>query len=513
MVIFSQRRTFTYFVLVFMIIVLVLALLFAMGGKAQAASHPLTLLSTDPYTNATSQHKTEVEPDTLAFGQTIVSAFQVGRFFNGGASNIGFATSINGGTTFTHGFLPGTTDKATPPGPYARASDASVAFDPKHNVWIISWLGIFETGNPAVPTNVDVEVSRSTDGGHTWSNPIAVATHTAATNYDKNWSVCDTTPTSPFYGQCYTEFDDNGQGDLVLMSTSRDGGLTWGAPQPTADSTHGLGGQPVVQPSGKVIVPLVDFDLSPFFAFMIGSFTSTDGGTTWSSTVLVSEVDFHAPNGNLRADVPLPSAEMDASGKVYVAWSDCRFESGCAASDIVFSSSPDGVSWTAVKRIPIDRVGSGVDHFLPGLAVDRATVGGAAHLALVYYYYPNTNCTPATCQLNVGFVSSDNAGARWTRAEQLAGPMTMSWLPNTTQGFMVGDYFSTSIAAHSDNATPVFMVAHAPTGVVFDQATYTTAESLSRLLLAAPPLTVGNDQALASSKSLKRVNNRSLTLR
>src|SRR5438309_4588173 len=69
----------------------------------------LVLLSTDPYTNPTSQHQTEVEPDTFAFGNTVVSAFQVGRFFDGGASNIGFATSTDGGNSFAKGFLPGTT--------------------------------------------------------------------------------------------------------------------------------------------------------------------------------------------------------------------------------------------------------------------------------------------------------------------------------------------------------------------------------------------------------------------
>src|SRR3989442_1314569 len=99
-------------------------------------------LSSDPYTNATSQHATELEPDTYAFGSTIVSAFQVGRFFNGGASNIGFATSTNGGSSWTSGFLPSSTVFATPAGAYARASDPTVAFDARHNVWLISWLGI-----------------------------------------------------------------------------------------------------------------------------------------------------------------------------------------------------------------------------------------------------------------------------------------------------------------------------------------------------------------------------------
>jgi len=34
---------------------------------------------------STSQHGTEVEPDTFAFGSTIVAAFRVGRSFDGGA--------------------------------------------------------------------------------------------------------------------------------------------------------------------------------------------------------------------------------------------------------------------------------------------------------------------------------------------------------------------------------------------------------------------------------------------
>src|SRR5512142_2845158 len=76
---------------------------------AAAANVPLVQISTDPFTNPTSQHATEVEPDTFAFGSTIVSAFQVGRFFSGGASDIGFATSTNGGRTWRPGFLPRTT--------------------------------------------------------------------------------------------------------------------------------------------------------------------------------------------------------------------------------------------------------------------------------------------------------------------------------------------------------------------------------------------------------------------
>jgi len=59
------------------------------AGTTASAAVSLTRVSVDIYTDAQAQHRTEVEPDVFAFGSTIVSAFQVGRVFGGGASNIG----------------------------------------------------------------------------------------------------------------------------------------------------------------------------------------------------------------------------------------------------------------------------------------------------------------------------------------------------------------------------------------------------------------------------------------
>src|ERR671924_123390 len=119
------------------LVALILSLASTMASTVTSYAAGLTQISSDPYSNTDSNHKTQVEPDTFAFGNTIVAAFQSGRFFDGGASNIGFATSTNGGETWTHGFLPGTTVFATPPGPskYHRTSDPSVAYDAKHKVW------------------------------------------------------------------------------------------------------------------------------------------------------------------------------------------------------------------------------------------------------------------------------------------------------------------------------------------------------------------------------------------
>ncbi|MFL5662228.1 MAG: sialidase family protein [Ktedonobacteraceae bacterium] len=296
---------------------------------------------------------------------------------NGESSNIGFATSTNGGSTWTHDFLPGTTTFATPPGTYDRVSDPSVAYDAFHKVWLISYLGLLDANPSVAPSAPAVLVSRSTDGGLTWGNPIQVNSAGGTNNQDKNWTVCDVTATSPFYGHCYTEWDDNGNGNIVQMSTSIDGGLTWGTRKSTANNATVIGGQPLVQPNGTVIVPIENANETALLAF-----TSTNGGASWNSTITVTTVNHHTDAGSIRSG-SLPTAEIDGSGKVYVVWSDCRFERSCRANDLVMTTSTNGTSWSAVTRVPIDARGSGVDHFIPGVAVDKTTSGSSAHLGLL----------------------------------------------------------------------------------------------------------------------------------
>jgi len=97
-----------------------------------------------------------------------------------------------------HGFLPGLT-KGGGTGHYDAISDPAVAYDAKHNVWMISSLPISNTlQTPAVV------VSRSLDGGLTWKNPVNV--DVASQSSDKNWVVCDNSTTSPFRGHCYMEW-------------------------------------------------------------------------------------------------------------------------------------------------------------------------------------------------------------------------------------------------------------------------------------------------------------------
>lgn len=471
------------------VVALVALLLVGVVALAKPATVPITRLSTDPYSNASSSHQTEVEPDTFAYGNTIVSTFQVGRSTagtGGGCSNIGWATSTDAGATWVNGFLPSTTQYASPPGPANRISDPVVAYDALHGVWLIHTIPLNASG-----TVTQIWVSRSTDSGLTWGAPITTYSN-ASSNLDKNWLVCDNWPNSPHYGSCYAEWDNNGAGNLLQMQTTTDGGLTWGPVRTPSGSPSGLGGQPIVQPNGNVIVPYSANNSAE------RSIRSTDGGNTWSAAVTISTVSAHGVAGGLRTS-PLPSAEVSSSGKVYVAWQDCRFRSGCSSNDIVFSSSMDGVTWSAVTRIPIDAVSSTIDHFIPGLAIETTRMDPVDHIGLAYYYYPVAACSTATCQLYVGFVSSTDSGATWTSPTEVAGPMSLSWIAQSNQGPMVGDYMSTSITKDG-KAHPVFAVANPPAGAVLDEAMYSPQTGLSLVpapATSAPPrIRAGGDKPL-----------------
>ncbi|HXD11521.1 MAG TPA: hypothetical protein VN653_15765, partial [Anaerolineales bacterium] len=180
----------------------------------------------------------------------------------------------------------------------------------------------------------------------------------------------------------------------------------------------------------------------------------------------------------------------------------------CKKNDIVISHSLNatGTSWSAVTRVPIDGTNSGVDHFIPGLAVNKATSGGSAQLGLTYYFYNNNSTS-----LQVGFISSNNGGSTWSAPQTVsAASFPSTWVATTSQGRMVGDYISTSYG--SDNlAHGVFSTATAPTtgtscSSVLDNCneptdTFATGLALSGSLSGAndPVLFAGNGNVNAQN--------------
>lgn len=496
MTVFSGRRKYFVTALVFTALALVAGLSFAAlrlnNAHAAAPQTPQAQqISTDPFTNDTSQHQTQVEPDTFSHGSTVVAAYQSGRFPTlGGSSDIFWASSSDAGRTWKTGVLPGITIYGG--GTYARAGNPSVAYDQAHKVWIISVL-VARTTFQASSGSTAIVVSRSSDA-LTWSNPVLVDATGPNDYFDKDWIVCDNHPASPYYGRCYEEWDNANASAIILMSTSNNGGLTWSQPvSPVNQTFEGLGGQPVVQPNGHVIVPIYGYDLSTF-AEGIYSYRSIDGGASWTDAEKISPSTYSGTASPFYRGGSLPSAEIDASGKVYLVWAGCYFESNCLANetgdttdDIVLTTTTDGITWTPLQMIPLDAVGSHVEHLTAGIAVDSSTSGAHAHLAVTYFYWANGGtCGASDCQVYVGQADSLNGGSTWSPRQALAGPTIPNWWAKTEYGLMTGDYISTSISA--DRAVALFPVAPtAPTtsstgSTVFNQAMY--ADSL--------PLASGN---------------------
>jgi len=124
---------------------------------------------------------------------------------------------------------------------------------------------------------------------------------------------------------------------------------------------------------------------------------------------------------------------------------------------LTHSLNATGTSWSSIGRVPIDATNSGIDHFIPGLAVNKTTSASGAQLGLTYYFYP-----AGSTSLSVGIVSSTNASSTWSAPITLTSGTPSSWVATTSQGRMVGDYISTSYG--SDNlAHGVFATATAPT--------------------------------------------------
>jgi RTX calcium-binding nonapeptide repeat (4 copies) len=400
-------------------------------------------LSRDPYTTTDAHHETQVEPDSLTVGRTTVATFQVGRRFDGGATNIGWATSRDDGRTWASGLLPGLTLASRPAGPHGRASDPVVAYDAAAGVWLISTLAI-------EGQTTRLTVSRSTDG-LAWGGPItaAAATLPRGIAFDKNWIACDNGRASRFRGSCYLAYTDTQRGGSLAVVTSRDGGLTWTTPVAVA-APNAVGAFPVVRPNGDLVLIFLWSGRS------IGSAVSGDGAASFGGPVTVADIDVRTARG-LRF-FPLPAADVDPSGRVWATWHDCRFSPGCAANSVVASTSADGVTWSAPARIT-----SGRNAMLPAIGI-HPTSGRAA---FVYHVVRPSGIDVELVEVGPG----RRALAPPRRLS--AQTMQVGWIPATSSGRMLADYISVHYAGSRPLAVWVLASERAAAGG-FRQAVYAT---------------------------------------
>jgi photosystem II stability/assembly factor-like uncharacterized protein len=219
-------------------------------------------------------------------------------------------------------------------GPWVAASDPSVAYDARHQTWLVAAL----EGDLSKASAVSV--SRATDDGRTWSAP-SYADNGNERFWDKEWIACDNNVyTSRHFGTCYVTWDDGFSGHL-FMRRSIDGGRTWSRPVEPKGDPLGRSGEQLVQPHGRV-VEVCD---SPGG---LSAVVSVDGGATWSTPNRIADLN--------TADVPLragPSASVAVGkrGRIFAVWPGCLSDL-CSANHLLMSTSSDGRTWSEPVRVP-----------------------------------------------------------------------------------------------------------------------------------------------------------------
>ena len=364
-------------------------------------------LSRDRSVDPRAQHATQVEPSSAAAGRTVVAVFQNGRFRDGGAAAIGFATSTDAGASWRDGAL-----RASPR--YPRQSDPVVAYDAARGAWLAATLGLAPGAGSALL------VHRSADG-LAWEDPLeAAADPDPEGGIDKQWLACDGGRASPFRGRCYLAYTDVHR-RAVALRRSDDGGRSWSEPAYGPAVPGGLvGALPVVRPDGSLLVLATE-------GGRVGVLRSPDGGATLARSHRFPLLA-RARLPGLRSPV-LAAADVDAAGRVVAVWHGCASGRPCRANAVVLAESGDGVSWSAPRELPTREVGSA---FVPAVAL-APSGGGAAVL-----FYAARGC-PA-CRVDAWLAESpDRRG--WGRPLRLSPRgMRRSWLPRTSLGAMLGDY-------------------------------------------------------------------------
>ena len=405
-------------------------------------------IANDPLANLpVGQHRTQVESHSLANGSTIVSVFQTGRFVDGAATAIGFSTSTNGGRTWRAGLLPGVTRYSPAPGESPRASDPVVAYDALHDVWLANTLIVgvtFEQPFRQPLRRRDHVVCAGDRCAHERRQP----------RVRQELDRLRQRRGEPVPRTCYIAYSDVTARRMALL-VSRDGGATW-APPVTIDASiaNSIGAIPLVQPDGALTVVYIGGN------DMVAS-RLTDGGATFAPPIAISP--FVADELRSVRAPPLPAATVDAAGRLYVLWMDCRLRRSCTGNDLVLSSSTDGTTWPAPSRLPR----ASLDSSSPGSPRIRRSRAGSGSSRTC----GTRPCTRDTCRFGVAFMRSTNGGATWSTPQRLdAEQMQPTWLAGSNLGAFVGDYVG--IAYTATAIVPTFPFATRPTGRTLNEAMF-----------------------------------------
>jgi hypothetical protein len=312
-------------------------------------------------------------------------------------------TTFDGGRSWRDVGLPHLTYQTGATGALSdmdSAGDPAVAFGPDGIVYYANL--VFSRLNSAS----GIVVSASRDGGLTWSEPSIVHTDgvDASGNplgtdvfNDKEWIAVD--PRSGAVYVTWTSFLADGTSPITV-SRSDDGGRTWSAPifvNPSSSFTPGgitpysQGSIPQVGNDGKLYIAYesavcatLNCDQPTDHDEIIVS-TSTDGGQTFSNAQVAIDYDFPYNPDTGRSTLTgenfrinsFPQMAVDrTTGTLYVTWADDRNglydangNSIKTNGDVLISVSNDGRHWSKVQT-----VGTSADEVYPAIAASRGQV-------------------------------------------------------------------------------------------------------------------------------------------
>ncbi len=250
-----------------------------------------------------------------------------------------------------------------------------VAYDAVRRTWLIATLGADESSGGLL---------RQPLGRRAHLEPPTVAAARPEERYDKEWLTCDAWQRSPWRGTCYLSYLD---GETVEIRTRRstDGGRSWSAPVGVRapGSAQPNGAFPVVRPDGMLLVCSARSPSRRKTGTPSWPHARPTAARRWAEVTVVAE-RFEEQIVGVRAPV-LPSVDVDAAGRVYVAWGDCRFSVDCVANDIVVATSADGRRLDRRRNACASRAAPDLDWFVPGISVAPGTSGARAQLAVTAY--------------------------------------------------------------------------------------------------------------------------------
>jgi hypothetical protein len=380
-----------------------------------------------------------------ADARNLVGMFQEDRWSTGGARNLTFAVSRDGGETWANQALQGVGRLAG--GTYERVTDPWVEFGPFNRVHATSLAF-----DDSTPRNA-VFVHTSTDGGATWGPPVLVAADTLIQFFNDRQSLTvDDFPASPFYGRVYVGWDrlaSRGPGYAYtgdgLVAYSANGGSSFSqafTAAPTGNNEQTLTNLPVVLPSGTVLdvgtyYRNQSFGKNGAFFFVT---RSTDGGRTWSPVSFPEPLKAIGVPG-IRGGDGVPNATVDRrTGKVYAVWQDSRFSRGKRDDILLVSSTDGGRTWSAPVQVNDTPAGAQAA-FTPTVKVDAN-----GRVGVLYYDLRNDVSARDTTFTTTEWIAFSVDGGRTFGASRRVSPDFDHAAAAFAGGFFLGDYQGLGVA-------------------------------------------------------------------